>query len=110
MNSFSGLSVDDKFDNDGDLYIGGEYLKSDDVVRLRDHLTALLGGTPTTISTGPSAPPVPRDEALKAAEEMITRLAPATNGRGYTDGTTPLRERLDAILRIADYLTRGGAA
>jgi len=45
-----------------------------------------------------------RAEALKIAEELVSRLAPTTNGRGYLEGTAKLGERVEAILRVADYL------
>lgn len=45
-----------------------------------------------------------RAEALKAAEDLITRLSPSTNARGYADGTASLSDRVTAILRVADFL------
>lgn len=50
-----------------------------------------------------------RAEALNLAEETVTRLAPATNARGYLDGAAPLRERVASILEVAEFLMRGEA-
>jgi hypothetical protein len=47
---------------------------------------------------------VTRTEALKIAEDLVTKLAPATNARGYAEGVAPLSQRVDAILRLAEYL------
>ncbi|MGZ0151893.1 hypothetical protein ACXJJ3_32885 [Kribbella sp. WER1] len=49
-----------------------------------------------------------RQDALKAAEELVTRLAPATNNRGYLEGTTPLNVRVAEILRVAEFLQQEG--
>ncbi|MFG3715782.1 hypothetical protein [Micromonospora sp. NPDC047730] len=107
------LSVGETFDADGELRIDGDYMERAEVVKLRDHLTALLGDAPA-VPTGPLTVAagygrLTRAEALKLAEETVTRLAPATNARGYADGTAKLAERMDAILRTADYLTGGRA-
>lgn len=46
-----------------------------------------------------------RPEALKAAEELVTRLSPVRNERGYADGAEKaLSERVKAILHVADWL------
>lgn len=105
---FGDVSVGESFDADDDLMIKGEWLKRDDVRELRDHLTAVLGDAQALASGAVVAPLMPPAEALKAAEETVTRLAPAANTRGFPDGTAPLRERMDAILRIAAFLMTGG--
>lgn len=48
-----------------------------------------------------------RVEALKFAEDLVSRLAPTTNARGYSypaDGVSPLDARVSAILCIAEFL------
>ncbi|MFC0623798.1 hypothetical protein [Kribbella deserti] len=45
-----------------------------------------------------------RAEALAVATETVNKLAPPTNARGYTDGASPLRERGDLIIRMAEFL------
>ncbi|MEU4568682.1 hypothetical protein [Micromonospora sp. NPDC023956] len=115
-----GLKVGASLDRDGDLGFyteGGEtaYLTRDALVALREHITAVLGDGPPDpadpalhrLRVVPSGPN--RAEALKLAEEMVTRLAPATNARGYADGVSPLKERVSAILQTADYLTKEAA-
>jgi hypothetical protein len=48
---------------------------------------------------------VTREEAIKQADELVKRLDPVTNDRGYRrDGAAPLMERVDAILRVAGWL------
>lgn len=111
------LSVNRAFDHDDELFLAlddaGVYLKRVEVTALRDHLTAVLGedvphlGDPARLTQVPTeAPGMSRAEALKLAEETVTRLAPATNARGYADGTAPLTDRVNAILRTAAYLMK----
>lgn len=42
-----------------------------------------------------------RDEALCKAIELVDKIAPSTNARGYTDGTAKLAERGQMILALA---------
>lgn len=111
MIRFGAINVGDRFDSDDDLDLDGiGYVSRADVRRFRDHLNGLLGDTATATSTAPRPLAMPPAEALKAAEETVGRQAPATNARGYSDGVAPLRERMDAILRVADFLMKGGNA
>ncbi|RLK22622.1 hypothetical protein DER29_0459 [Micromonospora sp. M71_S20] len=113
------FDIDDGFDRDDEVEFrisgnGSVYLGRRDVRDVRDHLTALLGDAPagSPMATQPAPAPasgLSRAEALKLAEETVTRLAPATNARGYADGTASLTDRVAAILRTADYLTGGTA-
>ncbi|GAB1641746.1 hypothetical protein [Krasilnikovia sp. MM14-A1259] len=102
----SGLVVDDTFDEDNELRftIGGvaAWIDTTNARRLRDHLTAVLGDSPA--STTDVSPGLSRTEALKAAEDAVSRLSPATNARGYADVAMPLAQRTDAILRLAGFL------
>ncbi|MFI7069568.1 hypothetical protein [Micromonospora sediminicola] len=106
-----GIAVGHGLDADGELRmeVDGTYYTREDVAALRDHLTAVLGDGPTatpTLTVDPEYGGLTRAEALKLAEETVTRLAPATNARGYSDGTAPLDARMSAILRTARYLMK----
>ncbi len=106
MTAFGHLSIGDRWDSDDELTIDGAYFGRSVIRGIRDHLSQLLGDAPTPYQ--PRSLAMPSTEALKLAEETVGRLAPATNARGYTDGTAPLRERADVILRLADFLMKGG--
>jgi len=54
--------------------------------------------------TDPTAAELRRASALKLAEELVNRIAPAVNTRGYGDTSVPLEKRIDSILRIAAFL------
>jgi len=110
----SDMNVRDHFDEDDDLRfeIDGEsaYLNRRDVRALRDFLSERFGDVLNSAPTPGVASAMSRADALKLAEETTGRIAPTTNGRGYTDGTAPLAQRTDAILRFAEFLMSGGHA
>ncbi|MFD6638309.1 hypothetical protein ACFWDN_21110 [Micromonospora chalcea] len=106
-----GITIAGRLDADGELRmeVDGSYYDRADVLALRDHLTAALGDGPTaapSLAVDPEYGGLTRAEALKLAEETVSRLAPATNGRGYSDGVAPLDARMNAILRTARYLMK----
>lgn len=45
-----------------------------------------------------------RADAFKAAEEIVDRIAPKTNARGYSDGCLTPAARITEILRVAAWL------
>lgn len=44
-----------------------------------------------------------RPEALEAASKVVAELAPTTNARGYADGSLRPAERVELVLRVADW-------
>lgn len=44
-----------------------------------------------------------RTEAIEAASKVVNDLAPMANSRGYADGTLRPAERVEAVLRVADW-------
>jgi len=121
------FEIPDRWDSDGVLSLAvGPWLTSlthKQVQRLRDHLSMLLGDAPITpradgvLVDRPNelfALPEPtvtddvsiddRLKAMKAAEEMIDRLAPKTNDRGYPSNAAKLSERVEAIRALTATL------
>lgn len=106
---FGTVYVGNEFGADG-LYFDGCPIDRHEASALRDHLSVVLGDAPAQPAATASAisPAMSPADALKLAEETVTRIAPATNSRGYTDGAAPLAQRTEAIVRFAEFLMRGG--
>lgn len=55
--------------------------------------------------------PVTRTEALAAAVKLVDELAPRSSSGGrYADGSVKAGERVELVLRVADWLLAGGEA
>jgi len=64
----------------------------------------------TDLNLIPSRVPAGREKALREAEALLDRIDPKKNDRGYDRNTAALTERIEAILRVADWLLGDGKA